>query len=109
MRIKINFSKNEYTYIKDIIRVEDNFFLNNIDDFYFDKDEVIANVFVSEKGVKLKPSPGFREWYHRASKGRKLTSLQVKNCYVDVPFTFGIKRVPTGKRALILNFDEEEQ
>lgn len=108
MRIKINFSKNKYSYIKDIIRVEDNSFLNNIDDFYFDKDEVIANVFVSEKAVKLKPSPSFREWYYRASKGRKLTSLQVKNCYVDVPFVFGIKRVPTGKRALILNFDEEE-
>lgn len=108
MRIKINFGKNKYTYIKDIIRVEDNSFLNNIDDFYFDKDEVIANVFVSEKAVKLKPNPSFREWYYRASKGRKLTSLQVKNCYVDVPFVFGIKKVPTGKRVLILNFDEEE-
>ena len=108
MRIKINFSKNKYTYVKDIIIVKDNSFLNSIDDFYFDKDEVIANVFVSKKAVKLKPSPSFREWYHRASKGRKLTSLQVKNCYADVPFVFGIKRVPTGKRALILNFDEEE-
>lgn len=108
MRIKINFSKDKYTYVKDIIRVKDNSFLNNIDDFYFDKDEVIANVFVSEKRVKLKPSPSFREWYYKASKCRKLTSLQVKNCYVDAPFTFGIKRVPTGKRALILDFDEEE-
>ena len=108
MRIKINFSKNKYTYIKDIIRVEDNSFLNNIDDFYFDKDEVIANVSVSEKGVKLKPSPSFREWYYRASKGRKLTSLQVKKCYVDVPFIFGTKEVPTGDKVLILDFDEEE-
>lgn len=108
MRIKINFSKNKYIYVKDIIRVEDDSFLNNIDDFYFDKDEVIANVFVSKKSVKLKPSPSFREWYYRASKGRKLTSLQVKNCYVDVPFVFGTKKVPTVNRVIILDFDEEE-
>ncbi len=108
MRIKVIYDKNNYYYIKHITKVEMEAHFRLIDDFYFDKDEVIANVFVNKKRIKLKPSPNFREWYYKASKGRELKLLRVESCRMSVPFLLGTKEITTGDKVLILNFDEEE-